>query len=355
MSPPAEGPPRSDPYHRWSIVIAIAFLVFLGFPLLHAVRADAGPLARGATVTAIVVFAAVYLWGYSERRPWWVFAGMLALTVATVPVLGAAACGLLPYVATHAALALPRPSHCVATAAAALAPLVVALTEPPAVAFALITVPVGGGMLAVRQMIDRGMELGEVETALAISAERERVARDVHDVLGHSLTAIVLKADLAERLVGRDDNRARDEISQVAALARQALGEARSTVVGLRSTDLADEVERARDLAASSDLTLTVHGEVQDLAPRHRPVAAWILREAVTNVSRHARASRVDVRLAPDRVVVADDGQGIAGEPSGSGSDGIRERVAAAGGNVVWEDNAPGTRLVVTLPTGGAA
>lgn len=353
--PAAPGPRRDDPYYRWSLVIAIAFMIFLAFPLLGAVQADAAPLARGVTVAAILAFAALYLWGYSERHPWWVLAGMLALTVATVPVLGVGACGLLPYVATHAALELPRPSHYAATAAAALTPLVVALVEPSAAVFALIAVPVGGGMLAVRQMIDRGIELGEVETALAITAERERVARDVHDVLGHSLTAIVLKADLAERLVGRDDDRARDEISQVAALARQALSEARSTVVGLRSTDLADEVERARDLASSGEVTLTVHGDPQDVPPRHRPVAAWILREAVTNVSRHARASTVDVILAPDRLVVCDDGQGLTGEPSGSGSDGIRERAAAAGGTVVWEDNAPGTRLVVTLPTGAAA
>ena len=155
---------------------------------LGAAQADAAPLARGVTVAAIIAFAALYLWGYSERHPWWVLAGMLALMVVTVPVLGVGACGLLPYVATHAALELPRPAHYAATAAAALTPLVVALVEPPAAVIALIAVPVGGGMLAVRQMIDRGAER---------RANAERAMDRVRGKFGHE--AVVKGLALEEK------------------------------------------------------------------------------------------------------------------------------------------------------------
>lgn len=354
-APAASGP---DPWQRWSLAIALSFMVFLVFPAMAAFRAPVGWEAQGLTLAAVLAFAVVYLVGYSEWRPWLVLGALLALTAATVPVLGPGALGLVPYVGVHCALELPRPAHLPVALGAAAIPLPMLLTPwPDAAWFALLTLPVTSGMLAVRQMIHRGTELQEVETAWAVSAERERVARDVHDVLGHSLTAIVLKADLAERLIGRDEERARAEVAEVAALARTALGEARSTVVGLRSPQVEAELDRAADLARSAGAVLAVEGSATAVPPRFRPVTAWVLREAVTNVARHAGAAHVTVRLAADRVEVQDDGRGLpegAQTAEGSGMRGIRERVTSLGGTVTWSDAAPGTRLVLTFPTGAS-
>ncbi len=341
-----------EPWTRWSLAIAVTFLVFLIYPVLGVLGSDAGTLPVAGTLTAIGVFVVLYLVGYTERHPWWVLAGLLLLTAATVPLLGAGALGLMPYVAVHSALHLPRPTHLPVTLLCALSPLVTLLLgHPEATWFLTVTLPVGLGMLAMRQMDARGSELQEVRTAYAVSAERERVARDVHDVLGHSLTAIVLKADLTERLIGRDDERARAEVAEVAELARQALAEARSTVVGLRSPLVETELDRAADLAGSAGTVLAVEGNASLIPPRFRPVSAWVVREAVTNAVRHADAERLTVRLAADRVEVVDDGHGApTGFRAGHGMAGIRERAEAIGGAARWTDASPGTRLTLTFP-----
>lgn len=342
-----------DPWQRWGTFIAAAFLVFLVFPAQGVLASDASAGVKVLGIGLVLGFAVLYLVGYTELRPLLVLGGLVVLGLAMVPILGVGALGVTPYVATHCALQLPRPQHVAATLVAALSPLAMLLhpTTDQGAWFALISLPVGLGMLAVRQMIHRGTELHEVETAYAVTAERERVARDVHDVLGHSLTAIVLKADLAERLVGRDDDRARQEVREVAELARQALTEARSTVVGIRSPHLEAELERAAELARSAGLRWVVQGQADQVAPRHRIVTAWVLREAVTNVVRHAGAEQITVDLGADRLEVVDDGRGVPAEvTAGSGMSGIRDRADSIGATVAWTDAGPGTRLTLTYP-----
>ena len=180
-----------------------------------------------------------------------------------------------------------------------------------------------------------------------MSGERERVARDVHDVLGHSLTVVSVKAQLAERLVDADPERAKAELVEIQALTRQALAEVRATVGGLRAARLDDEVAAAGRALAAAGVGARLPGDLDVLDPRRRTVAAWAVREAVTNVVRHSGATTCTVDLGPDGLVVTDDGCGPP-RVDGNGLRGLRERVAASGG-ALSVDGVPGggTRLEV--------
>ncbi|UUZ61682.1 histidine kinase [Nocardioides sp. B-3] len=184
---------------------------------------------------------------------------------------------------------------------------------------------------------------------------RERVARDVHDVLGHTLTALSIKAELAARLIDVDPPRAGAELESIREIAGQALGEVRATVGGLRAANLEAELAAAPLVLADAGITTTVVGDVADTDPRHRTLLARVLRESVTNVVRHANATTVSLELSPHGPVVADDGAGFedsderGGFREGNGLRGMRERVSAAGGTL-HIFGGPGTRLKVVLP-----
>jgi two-component system sensor histidine kinase DesK len=182
-----------------------------------------------------------------------------------------------------------------------------------------------------------------------VVVERERVARDVHDVLGHSLTALSVKAELAARLIDIDPARAKQELESIQATARQALAEVRATVGGLRAGNLEAELAAAPRVLADVGITTTVDGTVADTDPRHRALLAWVLREAVTNVVRHSRARSVVIELGPAGIAVTDDGGGCDGA-EGNGLRGMRERVTGVGGTLDVRPADPGTRVEVVLP-----
>lgn len=191
------------------------------------------------------------------------------------------------------------------------------------------------------------------------TAERERIARDLHDILGHTLSVVVLKSELASRLVEQDAPRARKEIEEVERIARQALGEAREAIAGYRSGDLRAEFERAGKTLTTAGIAVDGDCESVSMPAAHERALALVLREAVTNVIRHAQASRCRMKLSLAdggyRLEVGDDGRGGALR-EGMGMQGIRERVRALGGTVTWRASSPrGTTLVVTVPAAGAA
>ena len=198
--------------------------------------------------------------------------------------------------------------------------------------------------------------------AMAAGAERERIARDLHDLLGRTLTLVALKAELAARLAPRDSEAAGREMSEVAAAAREALAEVRAAVSGMTGASLAREIAASRAALQAAGIDCAVEGEADGIAPGAGAVLAMALREAVTNVIRHSGAGRcrivVDAGAGPGagagdvRLTVADDGSG-ADVREGGGIGGIRGRLAAAGGALLVECGAGGTRLVASLP--GAA
>lgn len=178
----------------------------------------------------------------------------------------------------------------------------------------------------------------------AVASERDRLARDVHDVLGHSLTILALKSELALRVLDSDPQRARSELEAISSLTRSAIAEVRATVSGLRMQLLTEELDNSLRVIRDSGLTVTVDGEPDAVDPRFRFVFAWVVREASTNILRHARASHVTIILRSGIVSVEDNGIGISNVP-GNGLLGLRERVENAGGQLQIEPTHPGTRI----------
>lgn len=193
----------------------------------------------------------------------------------------------------------------------------------------------------------------EVER-MAKVAERERIARDVHDVLGHTLSLIVLKSELASKLAVRDPAKAASEIREVESIARGALRELREAITGYRSAGIAAEIDHARRVLEGAGLSVDALAEAVRLPPTHEGVLALAIREAVTNVVRHAGAHAVQLRLVQARgqcrFEIADDGRGSSNLLEGNGLGGMRERIEALGGTML-RDATSGTRLTLTLPT----
>ncbi|MCY1059063.1 sensor histidine kinase [Nannocystis sp. SCPEA4] len=195
--------------------------------------------------------------------------------------------------------------------------------------------------------------------ALARIAERERIARDLHDLLGHSLSVVALKAELVERLLERDPARAAREIADVRAVAREALAEVRTAVRGYRvgsGAGLEQELAGARRALAAAEVELRCDVGPERVGPHvgaaQEGVLALALREATTNVIRHARAKTCDVAFFADDeehgLEIRDDGRGPAARP-GHGLDGMRKRVESLGGRVAVS-GPPGTRIRVSFP-----
>jgi two-component system sensor histidine kinase DesK len=217
-----------------------------------------------------------------------------------------------------------------------------------------------GALVGISSLYQARIEAANAELAssreearrLAVVAERERIARDLHDVLGHTLTVVAVKADLAAKLVERDPAAARREVEEIHRTARQALADVRSAVTGMRSATLAAELAGARDALESARIATDVRVDAGALPPPVETALAYVLREAVTNVVRHSGAGRCTIALTRDdaaaRLEVRDDGRGGAAR-EGNGIAGMRLRLSPLGGALTLE-NRDGTRVIATVP-----
>ncbi|KRB02287.1 sensor histidine kinase [Lysobacter sp. Root690] len=331
------------------------------------------------------VFIPLFFW----QPPWWIIAMAIASVVAFLPmywafyrggsklrlwlVLAVAGIGygVLPYgigggtylifAAGMIASFLPR-WHGMALAVALFAifsveALMILPPEFSPVSSVLIQTLVGAivyaGVLAARSRELRNAELRltqEEVRRLASLAERERIGRDLHDLLGHTLSVVVLKSQLAARLLEHDKKAAQDQICEVERVAREALTQVREAVAGIRANGLQAELAAARLALLGGEISLDHKLAPVDIPLNVEAALALALRESVTNVLRHARARRVDVELTQDArggivLRIADDGRGgVSGE--GHGLTGMRERLHSVGGVVEIESpNGAGTRL----------
>jgi two-component system sensor histidine kinase DesK len=194
---------------------------------------------------------------------------------------------------------------------------------------------------------------------LAATAERERIGRDLHDLLGHTLSLITLKLELSRKLFDRDSEAARREMTEAEAVARHALAEVRAAVTGIRATDLAAELASARLLLGASGVHLDYQLPALQLPEHIERSLALVIREASTNIVRHARATEAKIALSADGPAVllqiGDNGRGGL-VLEGNGLAGMRERVRGIGG--VLEIESPqgrGTCLRVRVQVPGAA
>lgn len=358
-----DGGTPAHPWQRYGWLMGGVWLVFLAFPVAAAV--DSGrsqPRIIGALVL-FGLFAAVYIHGFLAlaraghqremvRTGIAHLTGLLTVVVGIHLLVGAPAAGGGPYLVSLAMFALPLWAAVGVTVLVLVGTLALtleagALGDTWYLSGIVLLVAVTTGV--VRFIERRGIIHDELTAELTVATERDRLARDVHDVIGHTLTAMSLKSDLAERLVESDPDRARREIAEVGVLSRQALAEVRAAVGGLRSARLGDEIASAERVLAAAGIASEMPTDLSVVDPRHRAVLAWVLREAVTNVVRHSNASVCRVVLAASTLTVEDDGRGPAGLHEGNGLRGVRERVDVAGGVVRITDADPGTRLLVTL------
>ena len=230
------------------------------------------------------------------------------------------------------------------------------------IAMSMVALSVGGGNLAYRLNAQKDAELRlshEEVRKLAALAERERIGRDLHDLLGHTLSLITLKSELANRLFDRDLVAARREIADVERVARDALAQVRRAVTGIRAAGFAAELASAKLLLEANGVHLE-HTLAEVALPAEIETAlAMSVREAVTNIQRHAKATRANVVLeaVQGRLVlrIEDNGRGGAIVP-GNGLTGMRERLAGIGAELrVESERGLGTRLCASLPLPQAA
>jgi two-component system sensor histidine kinase DesK len=222
--------------------------------------------------------------------------------------------------------------------------------------FALIDLAVGAAVFAMRARGEADFRLGlanEEIGHLAAEQERLRISRDLHDLLGHALTTITVKAELASRLVERDPQRAAQEMAEVAELTRQGLADVRAAVAGYREVSLATELATAREVLQAAGIEAELPPATETVPGEFRELFGWVVREGVTNAVRHSGARHVRVVVGPREIQIVDDGAGIesaSGLP-GSGLLGLTERVAALGGRVEsGPDGVRGFRLRVEMP-----
>ncbi|WP_329337313.1 histidine kinase [Streptomyces sp. NBC_00663] len=224
---------------------------------------------------------------------------------------------------------------------------------------------------ALSRLVDLVTELHrrrEESAWVAVSRERVRFTQDLHDLFSYSLSAITLKTELANRLIGKDDAQARQELSESLAITRAALADVRTVVHGRRSLRLVDEVELSKRVLDSAGIEMTTEGDFRHIEPRVGNVLAVVLREAVTNMLRHSRATRCEITLATTcdgqlrqlELTVANDGVSgpaadgphVASESQhgGSGLEHMAARAGQVGGSLRTESVDGWFVLVVRVP-----
>ena len=340
---------------RAGILFAAVWLVFLASTLRDAWDAawkDEDRLAGWIGLLATIAFAVVYLAAFAWlriRRHRFVTAvdplhtavilgSLLALTAVMVLSIGQSGMAAVVFLAVVSVLCLSTTQALLFVVALAVLVEVSGRTVPgwsPTSSLTFAVCTAAFAMWGVQQLMLRNADLlraKEENAELAVADERNRFARDLHDILGHSLTVITVKAELANRLLDVDRDRARAELDDLERLSRDALADVRRAVEGYRDLTLPGELARARVALQAADIEAKIPNSTDDVPTHLRELFAWTVREGVTNVIRHSGANSCSVRLGPSGVEVADDGGGPAPgcDGQGNGLAGLRERASAA-------------------------
>jgi two-component system, NarL family, sensor histidine kinase DesK len=388
-------------------IFTAVWLLYLIGPVVHLFTGHYGALYRWGGLAIIVVFSAIYVilvpnWPKPYRYTMPGLGVLAALaTLACVVYGGTGAVTLWIFMSSASGLLVRGRRWAVRAVTACIACYVIfsVTGHVGSTDFLSNLLPVmfiGFAMIGLRRQFQLVAELAmarEEVAQLAASEERLRLARDMHDLTGQSLSMITLKSELAARLLGRlpaggDRDRVQDEVEQVAAVSRQTLRDIREAISGYRRPTLAVEIITARTALASAGIAARDEADLMVLSGTFDPDAeaalAWCLREAVTNVVRHSGATTCCIELTRRSgdmtLAVRDDGTGLAGRvprqelaadpvgapaarhpgtagpgarvPHGSGLHGLSERLSAVGGTLeLRPDLEPGFALIATVPT----
>jgi two-component system sensor histidine kinase DesK len=366
---PVDLAPPSGP-RRWGWVFALVWLFYLLNPLEAAWEqrdSASGWIGILGTVLFAVVYAAAFLmlrWNRPEGTPFRVspsrslgvsvVAVEVVLAVVVCAAIGQPGTATAVYVAVITMICLPTlmawPVVLVVAGTTYGATVVVhGWTRDTGILFGTLVAALA--IWGISQAINRNIEVlavREENARLALEDERNRFARDLHDILGHSLTVITVKAELAQKLFDVDPVRARAEVADLERLSRDALADVRRAVEGYRELTLPGELARARMALEAAEIEAHLPNSTDDVPSSLRELFAWTIREGVTNVVRHSGATRCTVTLTSTSAEVADDGHGVEAAPlHGNGLLGLHERAAAVGATVVATAQHPGFSLRV--------
>ncbi len=347
----------TDDRHRWMPLIWLPFMIWF---FVDPASRHTGPLGWVANTVFGLVFILLYLQAYSRPDPYrLMFVLAMTATAAILIPLNGGATAFLVYAASAGGFHpnLRRVSLLIGLQVVVLAFYAYRLHLPIGAwgSLLLLIAVVGFGChySAISHCAGEKLKRAQDQIEhLAKIAERERIARDLHDLLGHTLSLITLKAELARKLVDRDPQRAKQEMQDVEHTSRAALADVREAISGYRGQGLAAELLHARQTLQTAGIAVDCEASEVPLSPAQETVLSLALREAVTNVVRHAQAQTCSVRLGRDEQLctleIADNGCGV-DTPEGNGLRGMRERLEAIGGSL-QRQTAAGTRLVIHLP-----
>ena len=340
---------------RLGVLFACVWLVFLVPPLQEAWRQRGswhGWLGLASLLAFVVTYVVAFVFTRQRRlrgqtagtpvQATSIIGVLAVLAVVTSAAVGQSGMATVVYVAVTAVMWLPgQGALAVVTVVAVLTDLsgrvVPGWDNDSSLTFAVCSAAFA--MWGINQLMLRNLDLmraRDENAELAVVAERNRFARDLHDILGHSLTVITVKAELAQRLFDVDPDRARAEVADLERLSRDALSDVRRAVEGYRDLTLPGELARAREALKAAGIEPDLPNSTDEVPTELRELFAWTVREGVTNVIRHSGATRCTVRLGAEGVEVRDDGCGPRQDHrSGHGLEGLRERAAAGGAVLV--------------------
>lgn len=341
-------------------VMPYLWLVYLGMFFVHFFFYDPPAWHIGLTLFGVTAFLACYF------RAYWVTGHQTLKYIAGICVIGSLmtlvnpGAGVFFVYASAFASHVGPPKQSIATIGAVLVYIVLLawLRDLPSYFYApalIFSVMIGGVNVFQREMAKKNAELKltqEEVKRLATTAERERIARDLHDLVGHTFSMLTMKAQLAQKLFDHDIDKARQEIAELEQISRSALSDVREAVTGYRQKDLASELANAKTLLNSVDVAF--HYTVQDRTlPAHVDSAlAFIVREAVTNLVKHANANRCQISLEVEgnqlTLAIKDNGNSKQA-PEGNGLKGMRERVSQLSGDICF-DCKDGFNITVKVP-----
>jgi two-component system sensor histidine kinase DesK len=332
--------------NRW-IVGALVAQLFMVSAFVAVITADAEPALIVTTCILLLIFSGTYVFLVGRLLQASVAARaavvglLLLLTLPAFLVLGTSTTSLWVFVAVAGGMLFPFGAAMAIGVVLAVAMLVIDAIagDPLSWELALTLVALTAFMAGFAANVRLNIELRETREELAVAAvaaERERIGRDLHDILGHSLTAIAVKAGLARRLLASDPAAAGTEIGDVERLAREALKDVRATASGYREVSLTAELGVAAGVLRAAGIRADLPATADDVDPDAREALGYVLREAVTNVVRHSGARTCHVVLHSRSIEIVDDGDGVDRNPTagtGAGLQNLADRMGAQGGS----------------------
>lgn len=359
------GLPQKLRFQVLEATFAGVWLFMLAFPIASTLASDASALVKISFICLNVVFAVVYFFGFGYRealmragRPdlvgWWI-TSCIALILVTVFFIGPYTLAYSPWVVALLSFSLPQrwgiPLSIVISLSAVVLTWVFFTEAWQRFTFSAIS---GGSaiiIIAIALATRAADNHEQLMKNLAVSKERENIARDVHDLLGHSLTVMNLKAELARELIDKDPAAAKHELQEISGLSRVALAEIRSTVTRLHRPDFAGELQAADRALLTAGITsqLPDPQQAQLTVGNNAHLFSCVLREVITNVVRHSQAQHCRVELTPEKLQINDDGVGWDGE-LGNGLIGLHKRVQEAGGTLLIESTVDaGAQILLSM------